>query len=302
MKWPSFFHSPEKTAPGQKKERLRRKRFHDIMATTDSLLFGVSDPVERAAILDFAVWSLGCQIAADSRGIFIHGDDPPENRGYQLNDLFTKVDGTLKGTEEIDLSKVPTYTGLWDRNRFSNGIKSVFTRGYQQRMAQNKGVFFQELRFAVMLEGRHHTSWGIFTGECVQSMQVITLEPYFPFMDTDGAFFTYTDNCGSVEKRMAIDYRLAAMYALAKQKWKEKLPAELSQRILKNRKSVERELVGRESSQSGQESMVQQLLQEQSRLRSLLYWKDEEIRCLQARCEEDGKRLRELEQCPFPSK
>lgn len=272
--------------PGQEQDNTRRIHFTEVVRLTDSLLCGVTDTVERVALYDFVIWALGCQIAADSRGLFVHGEETPENRSYDVRSLFPPVVSNAPEVLEVDLAKVPTCTGPWNRNRFSNGILSVFNQGFQKELARNEGLFFRELNFAVMLSGRHHTSWGIFTGACVQPLQVVALEPYFSSVKTDGAYFTYLDADGNPVKRKAIDYRFAAMYHLAQRKWEVGYPADLSLRVIENRKQLQEEARQKQDSLSCDETTLLQLLSEQTKLRSTLYAQKEEIQYLQQRCKE----------------
>ena len=212
--------------PGQENDDHRRKAFDDVIHMTNSLLLGTTRLVERAAVYDFVIWSLGQQIAADGNVLFVSGKDTPENREYDLSTLFPGINVSSEGVQEFDLSKIPTYTGPWDRNRFPNAIQSIFTHGFRHEMAYNKGILYKELNFAVMLNGRHHTSWGIFAGECIQPMEVISLEPYFPYVKTDGAYLIYTDSHRSRVLHKLIDSRLAAMYRLAQMKWEAGYPNE----------------------------------------------------------------------------
>lgn len=205
--------------PGQENDNYRRKAFDDVINTTDTLLLGVTGLIERAAIYDYVIWSLGQQIAADGNVFFVSGKETPENREYSLITLFPGINVSREGVQEFDLSKIPTYTGPWDFIRFPNGIQSIFTHGYRYEKAYNNGIFYKELNFAVMLNGRHHTSWGIFAGKCIQPMEVISLEPYFPYVKTDGAYLDYIDKDGHRVRHKLIDYRLAAMYHLAQLKW-----------------------------------------------------------------------------------
>lgn len=287
-----------RTVPEQEENNQRRAAFNDVIRTVDSLLLGISSITERAAIYDFVIWTLGQQIAAHGNMLFVSGKDTPENREYDLSTLFPGINVSSEGVQEFDLAKIPTYTGPWELNRFPNAIQSIFTHGFRHEMAHNNGIFYKELNFAVMLNGRHHTSWGVFTGECVQPMEVISLEPYFPYVTTDGAYLDYTDEDGHRVRHKLIDYRLAAMYRLAQMKWEAGYPMDLSQRVRENRHTLAADARVRicSAQEKGFEVSFKDLLIDYSALSGKQYCQSKELDFWKEQAEVKDKRIKELEQ------
>lgn len=297
-------YKPSSVVPGQERDTLQRRSFHDVIDMTNSLLLGTSHLTEKAAIFDFVIWALGQQIAADGHGLFVSGKRTPENCDYNLYRLFPSLNGTKQGIQEFDISKFPTYTGPWDRSRFPNGIQSIFSRGFRHEQSDSKGIFFKELNFAVMLEGRHHTSWGIFTGECVQPLEIISLEPYFSKVTTDGAYFHYTDKDGNLVLKKGIDYRLAAMYRLAQMKWEAGYPMDLTHRLIENRQQLREEAQKRfqAESQSKAEMTLHHYIDEQSALYNRIFGLEQEIGYWKQQCSVKDQRIKELEKSLSSSK
>ena len=92
-------------------------------------------------VYDFALWTLGQQIAADGYASFISGTTVRENRDY---DFLNLVPGLPEGKAEkaaIDLSKIPTYTAPWEYSRFPSGISSLMAHGFRQDLARNEGIY-----------------------------------------------------------------------------------------------------------------------------------------------------------------
>lgn len=191
------------------------------------MLASVPPIADKTVILDFMIWTLGQQIAADGLGRFSSGLSPIENRYFDFRNLFPSKSSFDPVVQKFDLSRIPAYTGPWDHNRFPKGIRSILTQGYRHELSNHKGIYFKELHFAVMLEGRHHPSLGIFMGECIVPLEVLSLEPYFAALTTDGAHFQYLNGDGSSIVRETVDYRFAAMYRLAQIKWEYGYPVEL---------------------------------------------------------------------------
>lgn len=282
----------------------QRKAYDDIMATIDNFLLGTSYMTERAAIYDFVIWTLGQEIAADGYRLFVSGKDVPDNHKYDLLSFFPAQDGIKQEIREFDISKIPTYTGLWSMDRFSKSISSVLTRGYRHEMSNHKGIFYKELNFAVMLEGRHHTSWGVFTGECLIPLQIISLEPYFPRVTTDGSCFCYSDDDGQWVMRKEIDYRLAAMYRLAQIKWENGYPMDLTHRMVENRQQIHEEAKKRlqAARQSNTDMMLRSLINENAVLRNEVFGLKQEINYWKQECTAKDLRIRELKENSSPSK
>lgn len=275
----------------------RRQTFSNVVRSVDSILAGVSGPTERAAIYDYAIWALGRQIAADGNGAFVCGESPLENRDYATDYLFPKTDGSSVGEQIFDLAQIPAYTGPWDQNRFPKGILSVFSQGYRQELARNKGIYYKELNFAVMLEGRHHTSWGVFSGECLQTLDVVTLEPYFPVVKTDGACFSFPDEDMGVAKRKATDYRFAVMYHLAQRRWQEGIPSGISHSTVEYRYRGEE--AAQQQIQDAHEGNLEHeflnLVKAHSALRNKLYISEQDNAILKQQCSAKDQRIQELE-------
>lgn len=203
-----------------------KERFARIIRTVELLCLEDLTVMQREMVYDFALWTLGQQIAADGYASFISGTTVCENRDY---DFLNLVPGLPEGKAEkaaIDLSKIPTYTAPWEYSRFPSGISSLMAHGFRQDLARNEGIYYPELRFAVMLSGRHHTAWGVFLGSCIQDVSIRSLTAFFPCVTTDGECFEYRDPSGACRTGKVPDYRFAAMYRIAQIKWEKGIRTE----------------------------------------------------------------------------
>ena len=238
-----FFTGRQGKQTDKKRSKQQQEAYEAILSTANLLLLNISDEFQRAAIYDFLIWSLGQQIASDSFAYFASMKPVPENRELHFIDRFPRTEGVYLGKQDFDLAKIPSYIGPWDYGRFANGIQSILSVGYQhtKEAPTNHGVYYRELDFALMLEGRHHTSWAVYSGRCIQSLDVVSLEPYFPIVQTDGESFLYTSADGYPVNQPVYDIRIAAMYRLAQMRWEEHIPFDFIRNVRKNRDKAMKE-------------------------------------------------------------
>lgn len=288
---------------GQKDDLVRRSGFRSIIEMVESLLWGLENPIQKAAIFDYAIWSLGQQIAADGHGIFVAGGITTDSTYYDVKRNFPNIKDAHQGKQFFDISRLPTYTGPWERGRFPEGLLSLLRNGYKHTEASNNGVYYKELGFAVMLEGRHHTSWSVYLGSCIEELDVITLEPYFPIVQIDGANFIYTNRDGIEVHNQTNDYRFAAMYRLAQMRWELGCPIGSARGLIEGRKHIIKEesdfvrnLLANVDLPEDMKKAYDYFYNENNRLKTELKLCKEEYNILADRCAQKNLRIKELEQ------
>lgn len=296
--WQGFKRSGKCAQVTSKRMETRTNDYNAIIRAVQSLLLGEKNYVERCAIYDFAIWTLGNQIVADGFRHFISDQEVTENRNYDIQTLLPEKESTQMGQKEIDLARVPTYTGLWSIDRFSRGIRSILAVGFRHELAHNVGIYYPELNFAVMLSGRHHTSWAVFLGSGVQPMNVISLEPYFSQVQTDGNYFTYSDDFGNQIQRYVEDYRFAAMFRLAQMKHTEGLSRNFRQEYEAHEKSLDiaaqadRMMVDQKSVEK-----ISRIYEDKCReLRTTIYCQEQQITWLNEQLIRKAEHIQKLEQ------
>lgn len=290
-------------APGQKDDVIRRSGFRSVIDMVESLQWGIENSIQRAAIFDYAIWALGQQIAADGHGIFVSGGITPNNPFYDPSKNFPSLEAVHLGKQFFDISKIPTYTGPWERGRFPKTLSSLLKNGYKHTEASNDGTYYKELGFAVMMNGRHHTSWSIYMGSCIEELDVITLEPYFPVVQTDGAYFIYTNCDGNKVQNQTNDYRFAAMYRLAQMRWELGYPigsirglVEGREHIIQEKADYVQKLLVNIDLPENMKKAYDYFLKENNRLKIELKLSKEERNILAERCVRKNRRIEELEQ------
>lgn len=226
------------SVPEQEMDAKRRMLFHAALDTIDCLALGKETGIEKAAVYDFAIWALGRQIAADGCGLLVSKKNVPDSRDYDISLLGGGVKCTELGERDMDIAEVPTYTGMWDYTKFLEAYRSVLEKGFCDELKNARGIYYSELNFATILSGRHHTSWAVYMGSCVLPMRVVSIKPYFPMVETDGAYFTFQNNEGRAQKVRIADARFAVMYALAQKKWKMGCPEKQREELFNTRKNL----------------------------------------------------------------
>ncbi len=203
-------------------EDTDRERFNRSISAVHTLLLGTDSDLEKAAVYDFAIWAIGRSVAADSCSSLVLGKYVQENCNIAYDSVFPTLPEASCGTQLIDLAKCNAYTGCWSY-RMPAGITSLFKSGYHQPKDSN-GVYYPELRFAVMYSGRHHTSWATFLNSCHVELEVVRLTPYFDIVTTDGAFYEYINEYSEPKHIRGIDYRMAVLFQLARERGKLDMP------------------------------------------------------------------------------
>lgn len=206
----------------KKTEGLDQNRFQRAIETVETILLEANDQRQVAAIYDMVIWNLGKSVATDgSIGLFTGAyviDNSRISYGF-----FTGMPEADLGMTTIDLTKCNVYTGCWSFDRIVASFDSTFANGYKQPSDSN-GVYYPELRLAIMLNGRHHSSWATYLETGRVKLRAISLRPFFEIAHTDGAFFYFKNEYGEEEKLRTADYRMAVLFQLAKERSKIDLP------------------------------------------------------------------------------
>lgn len=269
----------ERTEILRKTVELDRCRFQRAMSSVHSLFLGAITDMEKAAIYDFAIWAIGRDVAADGCSNLMLGKNVQENRDISYA-VFPDIPEARGGSQVVDLAKCNAYTGCWNPNRILTSVGSLFESGYHQPSDSN-GVYYPELRFAIMYNGRHHTSLATFLNDCKVNLEVIQLTPYFNAVNTDGAFYDYLNEYNEPQHIRIGEYRMAVLFQLAKE-----------------RARIEQTHIGDLFTRE----MMHKHLQEESKqydrlcdaLKEVSYWKQQ--------CTVKDQRIRELEGNSFSSK
>lgn len=198
------------------------QEYNKALSTVHSLLMDGTD-FQKAAVYDLAIWSIGRAVAADGCSNLMLGRRVINNHDLSFHRLFPILSEAKGEVEVIDIAKCNAYTGCWHYDRIAHTVDSIFKNGYRQAPA-SKGIYYPELRMAIMLEGRHHTSWATYLNDCKVNLQVIKLTPYFDIVKTDGAFYYYKNSYGEDQKIRLADFRMAVLFQLAKERSMIDLP------------------------------------------------------------------------------
>lgn len=201
---------------------LDRSQFQRSMDSIHGLLLGAKTDMETAAIYDLAIWAIGRDVAADGCSNLMLGKYVQENRDISYN-VFPVIPEAKGDVQLVDLAKCNAYTGCWSYDRIPSSIASLFESGYRQPSDSN-GVYYPELGFAVMYNGRHHTSWATFLNDCTVKLDTIHLTPYFDIVNTDGAFYIFSDKYSKLQHIRVREPRMAILFQLAKERGALDLP------------------------------------------------------------------------------
>ena len=194
---------------------LDRSRFQRAISSVHAMLSEIDTDWKNAAVYDLAIWSIGRSVAADGCSDLMLGKYVQENKDIAYFE-FPDLPAAHGSQQAVDLAKCNAYTGCWSYERIPSSIASLFKNGYQQPKNSN-GVYYPELRLAVMYNGRHHTSWATFLDDCTVMLDTVHLTPYFDVISTDGAFYEYVDKDGFPQHLRVRDYRMAVLFQLAKE-------------------------------------------------------------------------------------
>lgn len=197
----------------RKEERLyrqRQKEFHEIINAVKFLGYSANDEVEKIELLDFAIWALGQEIAGSENWRLLHGASPLRNEKY----LLPRFPDSNSEIVWVDVCQCATYHGIWRCESIANTMRQILRYGYVEE-SDARGIYYPELRFAVITEGRHRRAVGIYAGECISKLEQVSLKPYFSRMETDGMYFQWRNEYGEPNQQYIPDVRFAAMYRLA---------------------------------------------------------------------------------------
>ncbi len=195
-------------------EDLDKARFDRAVSSVNALAMGAENRMQIAAVYDLAIWAIGRSVAADGCSAIMLGKYVADNHDISY-ETFPFLKEARLGKSVIDLSKCNAYTGCWSYDRVASTVASLFEFGYVQPSSSN-GIYYPEIRLAVMLNGRHHTTWGTYLRDCNVNLDVISLAPYFDLVRTDGAFYDFENQCHEPQHIRVQDYRMAVLFQLAK--------------------------------------------------------------------------------------
>lgn len=222
MKFPFIWRKqsgtvPEKGSEAGKEYRptdneVRQKdNFRSALGMISFLMAETQSELEKAHILDMAIHALGASIAADGTSNFFQGKTVLHDKVYDIAYYAGELENAKLGKRELNLCKINTYTSPWKPIKFPVAARTILKIGFQQAESDVEGYYFRELDFATLGEGRHHSTIGRMEGQCIVSLEEISMLPYFAVVHTDGAYFY----CGNKKKRV-VDYRYALMFHLGK--------------------------------------------------------------------------------------
>ncbi len=197
--------------------------FDDAISAVHALTLDAKNKMEAAAVYDLVIWAIGRSVAADGCSALMLGRRVPDNWDISYDKSFPIMKEAKAGQRMIDLSKCNAYTGCWHYDRIASTVASVLKNGYFQYSNSN-GVYYPEIRFAIMMNGRHHTTWAVYLGECNVNLDVISLTPYFDIVSTDGAFYHFENSYHEPQHIRVQDYRMAVLFQLAKERSKLDVP------------------------------------------------------------------------------
>lgn len=190
----------------------QRRHFSEAWHSIQSFVAYEDQELAKAQMLDLAIHAIGAEIAASSTYGFFCGKDTLHNDVYDLPRILQSnlQDLSLRQID-IDLCKVNAYTGPWNYASFSQAVETIAREGFQHTKSDACGYYFPELDFAIMQDGRHHTTAGIPGGHCVVSITEISVLPLLLSFMTDGAFFY-----GNKKSYRNADFRFALLFQAAK--------------------------------------------------------------------------------------
>lgn len=191
-------------------ENTDQGSFKNTLHIVESTMDLEKSVTAQVAILDFAIDAIGRELEAETTARILH------LRG-ELPDEYFKIpfDFPFEVTKRVNLKEYNVITRPWRIQKLAGAISSVFLYGFRQEMNLYDGTLYPELKLAIIGNGRHHTTAARMKGTASADLTVISLQPVFDQLSTDGAYWYFPNRA----KSRVDEYRIAVLYELARKKY-----------------------------------------------------------------------------------
>lgn len=210
-------------------DRTKQDNLKSTICTVRQLLDNVEYSSEKAAILEYAINIIGRELAYSAPAGMLRTGQTPEDCDYTIP-LPSSV---LPIRDDYSLVGKNVVSEPWEIDKLSKSIIQVKADGFRQDYGYYTGEYYQEINLAVITNGKHHLSAAFEKGTGSAQLQVYSLNEAFPRLRTDGAFWYLDDN----PPYSVFDYRVAALYELARIKHDLMLPENMEKLVKKQFKN-----------------------------------------------------------------